>query len=170
MKVDRAVFRNLHLATAMTLVGLLFFSAQGLRSQDAKASFTLTLSAKTYEFRAGSAVKIEIVQKNTSKSAIDCSFQGFAGVNYLYHYDVRDEDGKLAEKVVRPHMELEPNYHHECDLSPGESSSQSIALDMVYKLDQPGKYTVQVFRFDPDLTDAQGNPVKVLSNTITITG
>jgi hypothetical protein len=67
-------------------------------------------------------------------------------------------------------MELEPNYHHECDLSPGESSSQSIALDMVYKLDQPGKYTVQVFRFDPDLTDAQGNPVKVLSNTITITG
>jgi hypothetical protein len=47
---------------------------------------------------------------------------------------------------------------------------QSIALDMVYKLDQPGKYTVQVFRFDPDLTDAQGNPVKVLSNTITITG
>lgn len=44
MKVDRAVFRNLHLATAMTLVGLLFFSAQGLRSQDAKASFTLKLS------------------------------------------------------------------------------------------------------------------------------
>lgn len=151
------------------LAGAILFAGSGTKAQDAKPSFTLALSAKTYEFRAGSEASIVIIQKNTSGQTIDCSFQGYGGVNHKYHYDVRDEDGKLAEKAVRPNMELEPEDYHPCNLPPGETSSQEITLSRVYKLDRPGKYTVQVFRFDPGLTDEEGNPLKVLSNTITIT-
>lgn len=145
------------------------FTTVNTSAQDVKAPFTLTLSAKTYEFRAGSDVWIDIVQTNTSNQTIDCCSQGYDFVNHKYHYDVRDEDGKLADKAVRPHMDTEPEDYHPCNLPPGESSLNSIKLNRVYKLDRPGKYTVQVFRFDPDLTDDQGNPLKVLSNTITIT-
>ena len=96
MKTIKRIFQSI------PVIGLLFLAASAVFAQDAKAPFTLTLSA--------------------------------------------------------------------CNLPPGESSSSRILLSRIYKFDRPGKYTVQVFRFDPDLTDAQGNPVKVLSNTITITG
>jgi len=138
-------------------------------AQDAKAPFTLSLSAKVYEFRAGSEVRIEIVQTNTSNHAIDCTHRGGGGINLEYHYDVRYEDGSLAEKVVRPHMELDTADIHPCNLAPGDSSPNRILLSKIYKLDRPGKYTVQVFRFAPDLSDEQGNPFRVLSNPITIT-
>ena len=163
MKTIKRIFQSI------PVIGLLFLAASAVFAQDAKAPFTLTLSAKTYEFRAGSDVKIEIVQTNVSDKAIDCTDRGGGGINLEYRYDVRDEDGSSAEKAIRPHMELDTGDIHPCNLPPGESSSSRILLSRIYKFDRPGKYTVQVFRFDPDLTDAQGNPVKVLSNTSTIT-
>jgi hypothetical protein len=42
-------------------------------------------------------------------------------------------------------------------------------ISRVYKFDRPGKYVIQVSRFDPEIKDDQGNPLKVFSNTITIT-
>lgn len=154
---------------SIVFIGTLALAASVAFAQDAKAAFTLTLSAKTYEFRAGSEVKIEIAQTNTSKHAIDCTYRGGGGINLEYRYDVHDEDGNLAEKAVRPHMELDTADIHPCNLAPGDTSSNRILLSKIYKLDRPGKYTVQVFRFDPDLADDQGNPLKVLSNTINIT-
>jgi hypothetical protein len=35
--------------------------------------------------------------------------------------------------------------------------------------DLDGKYVIQVSRFDPSVKDEDGNPLKVLSNTITVT-
>lgn len=155
--------------TCMFLASALLFAATVTNAQEAKPSFTLTLSAKTAEFRAGNDVWIDIIQANISSKPISCSSQGYDFVNHKYHYEVRDEDGKLAENAVRPNMELEPEDYQPCKLLPGESGLDSIKLNRVYKLDRPGKYTVQVFRFDPDLTDERGNPAKVLSNTIAIT-
>jgi hypothetical protein len=138
-------------------------------AQTTSAPYTLTLSSKQPEFRVGSNVWITIVQTNTSKQVVECVYRGSNGVNNEYHYDVWDEDGKLAEKAIWPHMDTTPNDYHDCGINPGESSTDVIKLSRVYKLDRPGKYVVQVYRFDPDLPDDQGNPLKVLSNTITIT-
>jgi hypothetical protein len=157
------------LFSSIILVSAVLFAALSSSAQSKQAPYTLTLSAKTYEFRAGTDVKITIVQTNTSKETVECTYRGSGGVNHEYHYDVRDEDGNLAEKAVRPYMNVEPNDIHDCGLEPSESSTNTIKLSRVYKLDRPGKYTVQVYRFFSGITDDEGNPLKVLSNTITIT-
>jgi hypothetical protein len=155
--------------SSIILVSAVLFAALSSSAQSKDAPYTLTLSAKTYEFRAGSDVKITIVQTNTSKETVECTYRGSGGVNHEYHYDVRDEDGNLAEKAVRPYMNVEPNDIADCGIAPGESSTNTIKLSRVYKLDRPGKYIVQVYRFFSGITDDEGNPLKVLSNTITIT-
>jgi hypothetical protein len=155
--------------SSIILVSAVLFAALSSSAQSKEAPYTLTLSAKTYQFRAGTDVKIIIVQTNTSKEAVECTYRGSGGVNHEYHYDVRDEDGNLVEKAVRPYMNVEPDDIHECGLEPGESSTNTIKLSRIYKLDRPGKYTVQVYRFFSGITDHEGNPLKVLSNTITIT-
>jgi hypothetical protein len=150
-------------------IGALTLATVSSLGQDAKAPFTLTLSTKTNEFRAGADVKLEIVQTNTSDQTIDCTYRGGGGVNLEYSYDVRDEDGNSVEKAVRPHMELDTADIHPCGLAPGDTSSNRILLSRVYKLDRPGKYSIRVSRFAPEIKDDQGNPLKVVSNTITIT-
>jgi hypothetical protein len=142
--------------------------------QQTAPSFTLTLSAglrdkSTSEFRAGSKVWITIVQKNLTNQPIDCTEVSSNGVDSSYRYDVRDEDGNAAEKVVRPHMELDSADIHPCNLAAGDSLIGETQISRVYKFDRPGKYVIQVSRFDPEIKDDQGNPLKVLSNTITIT-
>jgi hypothetical protein len=152
----------------MALACAVLLATANTAAQDAKAPYTLTLSAKTYDFRVGSDVWIEIIQTNTSNQTVSCAYQGYGGVNHKYQYDVRDEDGKPAEKAVRPHMDTEPEDYHGCSLAPGESHSNRILLSRVYKFDRPGKYTVQVSRFAS--SDAEDEDYsKVLSNTITIT-
>jgi len=151
------------------LVSLILCAAMDSTAQTITAPYTLTLSSKQPEFHVGSNVWITIVQTNTSNQVVECVYRGSSGVNNEYRYDVWDEEGKLAEKAIWPHMDTTPNDYHDCGINPGESSTDVIKLSRVYKLDRPGKYTVQVYRFFIGITDDQGNPLKVLSNSITIT-
>ena len=41
-------------------------------------------------------------------------------------------------------------------------------ISPLYKFDRPGKYSIQVFRFDPESKNKEGNPTKVKSNIIII--
>jgi hypothetical protein len=156
------------------LICTLALAASTSLAQNAAPSFTLTLSAGlrnkgTSEFRAGSKVWITITQKNLTNQPIDCTEIASNGVDSSYRYEVRDEDGNVAEKVVRPHMELDPDDIHPCNLAAGDSLTGETQISRVYKFDRPGKYVIQVSRFDPNVKDVEGNPLKVLSNTITIT-
>jgi len=86
-----------------------------------------------------------------------------------YSYDVRDEDGKPAEKIVVEHPErvmLDPFWS---DIPAGDNDLDELRLTNVYKFDRPGTYTIQVSRHDPDFLDDNGKPVVVKSNIITIT-
>ncbi len=154
---------------ALTIIATALFLSPSAAAQSITTPYTLTLSAQKPEFRIGDEVKITIVQTNTSNHTVECVYRGYNGVNSEYHYDVRDEDGKAAEKAVWPHMDTTPNDFHDCGIDPGKSSTNSIMLSRVYKFDRPGKYVVQVFRFDQDTKDDAGLPVKVWSNSITIT-
>jgi hypothetical protein len=139
-----------------------------------KPSFTVTLSPglrnkNLSEFRVGSKVWIAITQANTTNHTIDCSGLARNGIDTFYFYDVRDEDGNPAEKLVRPHMGLDAGQPTWCSILAGGSHLDEEQISRIYKFDRPGRYTIQVSRFDPEIKDDQGNPLKVLSNTITIT-
>jgi hypothetical protein len=169
MRDFRAALRSLLVAGALTAL-----SSSTSLAQNAAPSFTLTLSGglrdkSITEFRAGSKIWITIIQKNLTSHPIDCTEITKNGVDSSYRYDVRDEDGNVTEKLVRSHMELDPADIHPCNLAAGESLTGETQISRVYKFDRPGKYVIQVSRFDPDVKDDEGNPLKVLSNTVTIT-
>jgi hypothetical protein len=137
-------------------------------AQNVKAPFTLTLSAKTYEFRVGSKVWITITQTNVTDHSIDCHETVQNGVDISYFYDMKDESGNQSEKVVRPHMELEPQDYHPCNLAAGQSLTGETQISRVYKFDRAGKYVIQVSRYASSVPDDPDHS-KVFSNTVTIT-
>jgi len=139
-----------------------------------KPSFTLALSPgtrskSTSEFSVGSKVRVTVKMTNITDHAIDHSGYYSDAGDMAYSYDVRDEDGQPAAKIVYEHPERVMPSPFWSDIPPGESDLDQLRLNMVYKFDRPGKYTVQVFRHDPDCLDENGKPVVVKSNTITIT-
>jgi len=139
-----------------------------------KPSFTLTLSPGTRsknisEFRVGSRVRVTVKMTNVTDHAIDHSGSYSDAGDMAYSYDVRDEDGKPAEKIVVEHPErvmLDPFWS---DIPAGDNDLDELRLTNVYKFDRPGTYTIQVSRHDPDFLDDNGKPVVVKSNIITIT-
>lgn len=132
-------------------------------------SFTLVISTKATEFRVGSRVSIDVIMKNITKHTIDHSDWYSDAGEMSYSYDVRDEDGNQAEKIVYQHPELDTPSYYWGAIQAGESITSKLRISRIYKFDRPGKYVIQVSRGDQDCLDANGKPAVVLSNTITIT-
>jgi hypothetical protein len=153
----------------MAILASVVLIAMCASAQSTNPAFTLQLSTKTNEVRANDVVRIEIIQTNVSNHRVSCTYSGGNNVNGLYRYEVTDEDGNPAEKVVWSKPVPPPVRYMDCDIDPGESNTNPIRLSNVFKFDRPGKYTVRVWRDDPDSKDGDGNPTKVYSNTITIT-
>jgi hypothetical protein len=136
-------------------------------------SFTLSIrggddAGTRYEFRVGSIVAITISMTNTTNHDIDYSGH-FRHLDEGYHYLVWDEDGKPAEKISFGDPDRSTSSPHLSGISPGKTKTYEADLEQIYKFDRPGKYTVQVSRHDYDYLDADGKPVVVKSNIITIT-
>jgi hypothetical protein len=153
----------------MAIPAAVLFMAMCVSAQSANPAFTLKLSTKTNEVRAKDVVRIEIVQTNVSNKRISCAYTGGNAINTQYRYEVTDEGGNPAEKVVPSAHVPPPGEYMQCELDPGDSDTNLIHLSNVFKFDKPGKYTIQVWRPDPDSKDSDGNPIKVYSNTVTIT-
>jgi len=132
---------------------------------DVFPTFSLTLSAKTYEFRVGSQMRITITQTNLTKHGIDCTSE-WDGIDRTYQYEVTDEDGKPAEKLHRGNAGWDV---HPSILAAGESNSANIIISRIFTFDRPGKYVIRVSRKENYLTDEKGEPLVVWSNPITIT-
>jgi len=153
----------------MAILAAVAFMAMCASAQSSNPSFTLKLENSKIKVQASNVVWIEIIQTNVSNHRISCTYSGGNNVNGLYQYEVTDEDGNPEEKVVWSKPVPPPVRYMDCDIDPGESSTDPICLSNVFRFDKPGKYTVQVWRPDPDTKDSDGNPTKVYSNTITIT-
>lgn len=145
---------------------LAFASVILAQANPSKPTFSLSISAPNTEIALGGEVSIKIRQTNLSDQTIDCSAHVGSGVNYSFGYDVRDQHGTAAAKVVRPHPDLSATYNFRpCDLRPGQSKTADTLLSRIYQFKEPGEYTIQVSR--PDTGNPGGGVVK--SNTITIT-
>jgi hypothetical protein len=161
--------KNIRKISWLVSLAVMAFVAVHVTAQSANPSFTLKLSPKNTEFRASENIWVKIVQTNTSSQQVSCAYAGGNGVNRQYRYEVTDENGKPAEKIVQSPYIPPPGDYMQCEIDPGESNTNLICLSNVFQLDKPGKYTINVWRPDPDAKDSDGNPVKVYSNTITIT-
>jgi hypothetical protein len=128
-------------------------------------TFSLTLSAPNAEVALGANVFVTILQTNLSDRTIDCSAQADSGVDYNYKFDVRDQHGTEAAKVVLKHPELVATSYQGCTLPPRESRLEGLLVNRVYQFNEPGEYTIQVSRLD------EGVPGRVFvkSNIVTIT-
>jgi hypothetical protein len=151
---------------AFVLLALALLSALGIVAQTKELSprFTLTISAEKPVVALGSDVWIKVQQTNVSQHGVGCDAVVVdSTVDYSYKYDVRDEHGRPAPKVVRrPGLSADD---YPCGLGPGESRTSLNEISQVFQFNQPGEYTVQISRLATD--DPKDGFIK--SNTITIT-
>ncbi|MGO9317767.1 MAG: hypothetical protein ACLPXT_14110 [Terracidiphilus sp.] len=167
---------KINVIRSFILTGFLFIQTSALHSQEAERlqalaandispTFSLTLTSKSPEYRAGSIIWIKIVQTNLTKHDIDCT-EEWDGIDRTYDYEATDEYGKPAEKRHRGNAGWDI---HSSTMAVGEYATREIQIERIFKLDRPGKYTIRVSRREPFLKDERGEPLVVWSNPITIT-
>jgi hypothetical protein len=144
--------------------------------QPKQPAFSITISAPDV-ISAGSEPKLSIVLKNTSDHKIMLTRSLQTDRGELHHdVEVRDDKGDLV-----PEME----YHQKLKgrlpatpgkappppivgsdifvtMKPGETRNDDLTISKLYDLSKPGKYTIQVSRFD------ETAKAVVKSNTITV--
>jgi len=135
-------------------------------------SFTLSIrggdvDGARSEFKVGSIVVVMISMTNIVNHNIDYSGY-FRHLDEQYKYFVWDEDGKPAEKISFGDPDLSTSSPYWSGISPGKTRTYAAELDLIYKFDRPGNYTVQVSRPDRDFLDENGKPTVIKSNIITI--
>lgn len=150
--------------------------AQNSNPPQTQPVITLNISAVQKSIKAGSSVQIRVNLKNISSHDIALVME-VKGRDC--RVDVRDADGKLAPEtklgyVWNGHVASpDPSRVSPQDLTgnlvygtlkAGETQSWQMDVSKLYELKQPGRYTIQVERKDPE------NPsITVKSNTITVT-
>jgi len=135
----------------------------------AKPPFSLTISAKPDVFKVGSPMPINVVLKNTSSHPINLVRLSLPN----YKADIRDGQGALVK--AKPLAEKLPDgrvrLRHAASsamivrIDPGKIGSNLFNfydLTNDYELTKPGKYTVQLLRYDYE------TKTWVRSNTISI--
>ncbi len=128
--------------------------------------FSITIGPSSQTVNSASQVKINIHLTNTSNHDINGSSAYFDGADASYRQEVRDAEGKLANKEQPPtstqhlagHWTRQP-------LRPGESADSQTGISPEFDISKPGHYTIRLSR--PISERPADGTVK--SNTITVT-
>jgi hypothetical protein len=131
--------------------------------QQSNPPFKIAISTDGPTVGAGKDVSVKVSLTNTSDHDV------YEGVGYergnlasIFRFEVRDEHGKLVPKRTYPHPELEHMGSVRFSTTRrGETWTQDQEVSAVYDVRKPGKYTIQVWRLDPDY--------EIKSNIVTIT-
>jgi hypothetical protein len=150
--------------------------AQSPSTQATQPVISLTLSSAQNSVKAGSPILVKVVMTNISGHGIGITEETHGRD---YHIEVRDEKGKLPPDTKLGsvwngnHPVVHPELLSPSDLSgnlisgtmpAGEKQNTGLDVSRFYDMSQPGKYSIQVQRADPE------NPsIVVKSNTITVT-
>jgi hypothetical protein len=142
-------------------------------SQAAKAPFSISISTPASVVTAGSDVIVNIALTNTSDREIilQNTMVSRNAAEFDYWIDVRDEKGKAAPQTkygiklkgdgVHPPAATASN-SIDLPFKPGETVRPRIVVNKLFDLSQPGAYTIQVSRFDPESgAAAHSNIIKV---------
>jgi hypothetical protein len=148
-------------------------SADELDSQTTKQPFAVIIHAYNPQVKVGDPVGIGIEMKNISDHEIDCAAANSNGTDRNYRYEVLDEHGHPAPKIVTK----APSEKTPCILGPGNNAFYSgTQISDAFDFSRPGKYTIQLSRpiwGDDQIPGtgrtAQNSQAVVKSNRITIT-
>ncbi len=143
----------------------------------ASPEYSLTIGAGSGTFKRGTDVKIQIVLANLTDHQISIArLNDTNGPEFEYVFDVRESDRRsvpLTRYGRASHGTPDAgDVRQGCgdcsgfseDVAPHEKITDEISVTKIHDLSKPGKYTVQVSRFNDD-----GLKTLVKSNTITIT-
>jgi hypothetical protein len=163
---------------ASACLGALCLAAIPIVAQTARQPFSASISIEppasqidpeSYSVKAGSEVFVRVHLTNISRRKLAMGYDGDSrtGICFEHQYEVRDHNGKPAQKRPISHPEIGATSHGwpARILKPGESMDiNGDYISRLYDLSQPGEYTIQLSRAASD------NPKDgvVKSNTITV--
>jgi len=165
--------------TLVTIFTLAFLCAAGsVGAQSAKACFSLMISADEPTVSSGSEIWLTITMENKSDHDISVYRENTPDQGgFVYKVDVHEDKGTTVpetkfgrriqghdtpeERAREPYVTLTSG--GEQTLAPGKKMTDRININRLYALSRPGKYIIQVRRFDPE------NKAFVMSNKIIVT-
>jgi len=138
---------------------------------------SLKLSVAQSTVKAGAEVKLKIVLTNLTGHEIEIGrFLAYDGPELEYSFDLRDSQDRKVPLTRygralngTPDKGDERNDCGDCagfseGVGPHETTYDEVVVSKIYDLGKPGKYTIQVSRFQ-----GNGSHMIVKSNTITLT-
>ncbi len=146
----------------MALYSLFLVVSLAFFQQPNPAPFKIAISSDTPTVIAESDVSIKVSLTNTSNQDVDEGVMYMDGINLdsTFRFEVRDEHGKLVFKRTYPYEELRTGHVRFRTIRAGENLTQSQPVSALYDMRKPGKYTIQVWRRNPDY-DIKSNIVTV---------
>jgi hypothetical protein len=119
--------------------------------------------------KASSPSYLKIHLLNNASEEIESNGPSQNGADSIYIYDCRDDAGKPVKKAsygLFTNGGDHPAFKPEKEVETGESYEESVPIDGVCNLANPGTYTVQISR---SFRNEDGREEVVKSNTIIIT-
>ena len=114
--------------------------------------FKIAITAESSTVVAGSDVWIDVSLTNTSKQDVHEGVMYKDGIDLdtTFRFEVRDEHGKLVPKRTYPHEELRTGSVIFRTIRAGQTLTQEQRVSALYDMRKPGKYTIQVWKRNPD--------------------
>ncbi|MBI2682463.1 MAG: hypothetical protein HYX26_04475 [Acidobacteriales bacterium] len=141
---------------ALVIFAVMFGVVDASFSQQAQSPLSITISTPRDVLRAGSEIRLDITLVNTSDHGVHIA-RSTGGPELDYEIEICDLGGKpsvetsYGRKIHGKESERMPRAGSFVSgtLQPGKEFQQQVILNKMYDLSQPGKYVIQVRRFDP---------------------
>jgi hypothetical protein len=137
-------------------------------SQQSKMPFKIAISPESSTIVAGDDVTIDVSLTNTSNQIVSEGpmYQSGIELDSTFRFEVLDEHKKPVLIRHYPNEELRGGSVRFRDIKPGATITQQQRVSALYDMRKPGKYTIQVWKRNPDY-DIKSNIVTV---TVTAKG
>ncbi|MGA9993994.1 MAG: hypothetical protein WBP93_01210 [Pyrinomonadaceae bacterium] len=114
--------------------------------------FKIAITADSPTVVAESDVSIKVSLTNTSNQDVNEGVMYKDGINLdsTFRFEVRDEHEKLVPKRTYPHEELRTGSVMFRTIRAGQTLTQEQRVSALYDMRKPGKYTIQVWRRNPE--------------------
>jgi hypothetical protein len=114
--------------------------------------FKIAITTQKTTVVSGEDVLVDVSLTNTSNQDVYEGAAYMTGINLdsTLRFEVRDEDGKLVPKRVYPNEEFRTGSVRFRTIPAGQTLTQTQPVSALYDMRKPGKYTVQVWRGNPD--------------------
>ncbi len=124
--------------------------------------FKIAIAAENSTIVAGADLSIKVSLTNTSNQDVyeGVMYKDGIGLDSTLGFVVRDEHEKLVPKRTYPHEELRTGKVIFRTISAGQTLTQPQPVSALYDMRKPGKYTIQVWRRNPEY-DIKSNIVTV---------